>query len=72
MDKSKMKEKRRFMHLTNQKLVDTINKRYKNGLNDDDYVGELFNRAKEQNFKVIPKYDTYEINEKENYNGKNY
>ena len=67
MDKSKMKEKRRFMHLTNQKLVDTINKRYKNGLNDDDYVGELFTRAKEQNFKVIPKWDTYEINEKEKY-----
>ena len=70
METTKTIIKRMFKHLTNQKLVDTINKRYRNGLNDDDYVGELFNRAKEQNFKVIPKYDTYEINEKENYNFK--
>ena len=51
----------RFKHLSNQELVDTINKRYANGQNDDDYVGELFRRAKEQDFKVKPKWDTYEI-----------
>ena len=35
-----------FNHLTNQKLVDTINKRYRNGLNDDDYIAELGRRSK--------------------------
>lgn len=63
--------KREFKHLSNQQLVDTLNKRYKNGLNDDDYVGELFRRAKKQNFMVIPEYDTYKINEKEEYNFNN-
>ena len=63
--------KREFKHLANQQLVDTLNKRYKNGLNDDDYVGELFRRAKKQNFMVIPEYDTYKINEKEEYNFNN-
>jgi hypothetical protein len=61
---------RKFKNVSNKKLVSTLNRRYKNGLNDDDYVGELFRRAKKQNFKVIPKYDTYEIDEKEEYNWK--
>ena len=51
----------RFKHLSNKQLVDTINKRSANGLNDDDYVYELFRRRDEQGFKVIPKWDTYEI-----------
>ncbi len=61
---------RKFKNVSNKKLVSVLNRRYKNGLNDDDYVGELFRRAKKQNFKVIPKYDTYEIDEKEEYNWK--
>lgn len=61
---------RKFKSVSNKKLVSVLNRRYKNGLNDDDYVGELFRRAKKQNFKVIPKYDTYEIDEKEEYNWK--
>lgn len=58
MKKDKMP---RFKHLSNKQLVDTINKRFANGLNDDDYVYELFRRRDEQGFKVIPKWDTYEI-----------
>jgi hypothetical protein len=51
----------RFKHLSNQELVDTINKRYANGQNDDDYVAELTRRAIKQDFKIKPKWDTYEI-----------
>ena len=35
-----------FKHLSNKKLVDTINYRYKNDLNDDDYIAELCRRRK--------------------------
>ena len=42
----------RFKHLSNQELVDTINKRYANGQNDDDYVAELVRRRKEQNNQI--------------------
>ena len=45
--------KRRFKYLTNRQLVDRINNRYANGLNDDDEVCELFERKKRQGFKVI-------------------
>ena len=31
-------------HLSNKKLVDMINYRYSNGLNDDDYIAELVRR----------------------------
>lgn len=41
-----------FKHLNNKQLIDTINKRYANGLNDDDYVAELVRRSKEQNKKI--------------------
>ena len=32
--------------LSNRKLVDTINDRYENNLNDDDYIAELVRRRK--------------------------
>ena len=51
----------RFKHLSNKELVDTINERYANGLNDDDYVKELCRRRNEQGFKIVSKWDTYEI-----------
>jgi len=41
-----------FKHLNNKQLIDTINKRYANGLNDDDYVAELVRRRKEQNNQI--------------------
>ena len=33
-------------HLSNKNLVDMINYRYSNGLNDDDYIAELCRRRK--------------------------
>jgi len=53
--------KHRFKHLNNKKLVDRINYRFANDLNDDDEVYELFRRRNEQGFKVIVGYDTYNI-----------
>tara|TARA_R100001082_G_C4357348_1_gene157524 strand:- start:179 stop:349 length:171 start_codon:yes stop_codon:yes gene_type:complete len=41
-----------FKHLNNKQLIDTINKRYANGLNDDDYVAELVRRRKEQSNQI--------------------
>ena len=35
-----------FKHLNNKKLVDMINYRYENDLNDDDYIAELVSRRK--------------------------
>jgi len=35
-----------FKHLNNKKLVDMINYRYENDLNDDDYIAELVRRRK--------------------------
>jgi len=55
--------KHRFKHLNNKKLVDRINDRFANGLNDDDEVYELFKRKREQGFRVIIGYDTYNIME---------
>ena len=52
---------KRFKHLSNKELVDTINERYANGLNDDEYVKELCRRRDKQGFKIVPKWDTYEI-----------
>lgn len=52
---------KRFEHLSNKELVDTINERYASGLNDDDYVKELCRRRDKQGFKIISKWDTYEI-----------
>lgn len=37
---------RKFKSVSNKKLVSVLNRRYKNGLNDDDYVGELFREQK--------------------------
>ena len=54
-----------FKHLTNKQLVNTINYRFKNNLNDDDYVFELFKRRDKQGFKVIVGYDYYKIEERE-------
>ena len=52
---------KQFKNLSNQELVNTINKRFANNLNDDDYVKELIRRSKEQNFIVVPEYSTYKI-----------
>ena len=52
---------RKFKNLSNQELVDTINKRFSNNQNDDDYVKELLERSKKQNFSVVPEYNTYKI-----------
>ena len=53
--------RKRFKHLSNRELVNVINGRYLSGLNDDDYVAELFYRRDTENFKVISKWDIYEI-----------
>jgi len=52
---------KQFKNLSNQELVNTINKRFANNLNDDDYVNELIRRSKKQNFAVVPEYSTYKI-----------
>ena len=56
--------KRRFKYLTNRQLINRINNRYANGFNDDDEVCELFRRKREQGFRVIVGYDTYDIVER--------
>ena len=57
--------RKRFKHLNNKELVNVINERYLNGLNDDDYVAELCYRRDTENFKIVSKWDTYEIEETE-------
>ena len=57
---------RKFKNLSNQELVDTINKRFTNSQNDDDYVKELFRRSKKENFLIVPEYSTYKIITKNN------
>ena len=52
---------RRIKNLSDKQLVARINSLYSRGQNDDDEVGELFRRSEEKGFKVIPKFDTYEI-----------
>ena len=56
--------KRRFKYLTNRQLINRINDRFANNLNDDDEVYELFKRKREQGFRVIIGYDTYDIVER--------
>ena len=56
--------KRRFKYLINRQLINRINDRYANNLNDDDEVYELFKRKREQGFRVIIGYDTYDIVER--------
>tara|TARA_R110000822_G_scaffold36278_15_gene102282 strand:- start:12721 stop:12900 length:180 start_codon:yes stop_codon:yes gene_type:complete len=56
--------KRRFKYLTNRGLINRINDRFQNGLNDDDEVYELFERKRQQGFRVIIGYDTYDIVER--------
>ena len=47
MNNNKWREKMRTIQkLSNRKLVDTINDRYENNLNDDDYIAELVRRRK--------------------------
>ena len=55
---------RRFKHLTNRQLINRINDRFANDLNDDDEVCELFKRKRQQGFRVIIGYDTYDIVER--------
>lgn len=52
---------RKFKNLSNQELVNTINKRFANSQNDDDYVKELIERSKKENFLIVPEYSTYKI-----------
>ena len=52
---------RKLKNLSDKQLVDRVNSLYARGKNDDDEVSELFRRSKENGFKVIPKWDTYEI-----------
>jgi len=54
---------KRFRNLNNKQLINRINDRFANDLNDDDEVYELFRRRNEQGFKVIVGYDTYNIME---------
>ena len=56
--------KRRFKYLTNRQLINRINDRYANNLNDDDEVYELFKRKWEKGFRVIIGYNTYDIVER--------
>jgi len=44
--------KKQFINYSNKKLINTINYRYKNNLNDDDYIYELVRRRKEQGLKI--------------------
>tara|TARA_R110000772_G_scaffold257070_1_gene373780 strand:- start:453 stop:629 length:177 start_codon:yes stop_codon:yes gene_type:complete len=55
---------RKFKNLSNQELLDTINKRFANNQNDDDYVKELFRRSKKEDFLIVPEYSTYKITTK--------
>ena len=52
MNKSNKKGDNMFNHLNNKQLIETINYRYNNGLNDDDYIAELQLRRKQQNKKI--------------------
>tara|TARA_Y100000310_G_C19997418_1_gene496872 strand:- start:189 stop:404 length:216 start_codon:yes stop_codon:yes gene_type:complete len=45
-------EIKRIKKLNNKQLVDKINYRYSNGLNDDDYIAELVRRRKESGNKI--------------------
>ena len=54
---------KRFRNLNNKQLINRINDRFANNLNDDDEVYELFRRRNKQGFKVIVGYDTYNIME---------
>jgi hypothetical protein len=56
-----MKENKMYANLSNQQLLVRINRKFGKGQNDDDEVRELFRRSKIEEFKVIPKYDTYEL-----------
>ena len=47
-----MEEHLKSKERNNKQLVDAINHRYTNGLNDDDYIAELCNRRKKQNKKI--------------------
>tara|TARA_R110002020_G_scaffold426858_1_gene636243 strand:+ start:1412 stop:1591 length:180 start_codon:yes stop_codon:yes gene_type:complete len=52
---------RKLRNLSDKQLVARVNSLYARGQNDDDEVAELFKRSSEKGFKVIPKWDTYEI-----------
>ena len=42
----------KLKYLTNKQLVDIINDKYANDLNDDDYVAELVRRRKKYNKQI--------------------
>jgi hypothetical protein len=50
-----------FKNLSNQQLINTINKRFKANQNDDDYIAELVRRRDKEGFTVVAGYDTYTI-----------
>ena len=43
---------RNIKKLSNKELIDTINYKYENNLNDDDYIAELVRRRKATNEKI--------------------
>ena len=45
-------EIKKIKKLSNKQLIDTINYRYENNLNDDDYIAELVRRRKATNKKI--------------------
>tara|TARA_R100001129_G_scaffold185097_1_gene172002 strand:+ start:330 stop:527 length:198 start_codon:yes stop_codon:yes gene_type:complete len=42
----------RLQKLSNKQLIETINYKYENNLNDDDYIAELVRRRKATNKKI--------------------
>tara|TARA_R110000823_G_C15687529_1_gene474974 strand:- start:169 stop:384 length:216 start_codon:yes stop_codon:yes gene_type:complete len=50
-----------FKNLSNQQLINTINRRYKANQNDDDYIAELVRRRDKEGFTIEAGYDTYKI-----------
>ena len=52
---------KRFKSYSDELLLERLNRRFKNNQNDDDEVYELFRRSQIKGFRVIPKFDTYEI-----------
>ena len=57
----------KFQNLNNKQLVDKINDRYSNGLNDDDYIAELCRRRKESGNRIaVVKGEEFAMVTKEN------
>lgn len=53
--------KKKFRHLSDKKLVERLNNRFKAGKNDDDEVFELFQRKARKGLKIKVGYDRYDL-----------